>query len=261
MSRVEQDPYIQSAEIYDILAEPHWAARRPSFAEALRRMMPCGAGLVLDVGAGTGQCVQSIADTLPQARIHAVEPSVSMRVGLMTRVLADADLRRRVTVHPSTFEDALLPNNFDGALICGCIGYFDKPARARLWKRVAACLAPSGAVLVDVMPVQEPCEVPEARVASTRVGDHRYDVWLRGTPAGRADLMRWDMCFEQFEGEACVRRVSIQREWHAFGLAQLLREAAHAGFESETLADSPVPAALLRLRAARPAPPTSPHKA
>jgi precorrin-6B methylase 2 len=249
MPRVEPDHYIQSAEIYDILSEPHWAARRPSVAQALARMMPSGAGLVLDIGAGTGQCVKTIADTLPQARIHAIEPSGSMRIGLMTRVLADADLRRRVTVHPTAFEDALLPPNLDGVIICGCIGYFDKPARSRLWKRIAAGLAPSGTVLVDVMPVQEPCAVPHTRVASVPVGEHRYDIWLRGTPMGRSDLMRWDMCFEQFEGEACVRRVSVQREWHAFSLAQLLREAAQAGFESEILADSPVPAALLQAAA------------
>jgi hypothetical protein len=246
MPRPEPDHYIQSAEIYDILSEAHWAARRPSVAQALARMMPSGAGLMLDVGAGTGLCVKTIADTLPQARIHAVEPSASMRVGLMTRVLADADLRRRVTVHPTAFEHALLPPRLDGAMICGCIGYFDKSARSRLWQRLATCLVSSGAVLVDVMPVQEPCVVPHTRIASVPVGEHRYDVWLRGTPMGRADLMRWDMCFEQFEGDACVRRVSVQREWHAFSLAQLLREAAQAGFQSETLADSPVPAALLR---------------
>jgi hypothetical protein len=74
MPRVEPDHYIQSAEIYDILSEPHWAARRPSVAQALARMMPSGAGLVLDIGAGTGQCVKTIADTLPHPNDCPPEP-------------------------------------------------------------------------------------------------------------------------------------------------------------------------------------------
>lgn len=243
-----QDAYTQSAEWYDILSAQHWRARNDSMLQTLRAARP-DAQLVIDVGSGTGVALPLIAQAYPQADIHAIEPSASMRIGLMTRILADAHLRRQVTVHPHGIADATLPSGIDVALICGCVGFFDEATRKALWPRLAAALAPGGVVLVDVMPLDKPQPVPESRVASSDVGRHRYDIWLSGQPVEQEpELIRWHMRFEQHGGETQIRSVPIQRDWRAFGLDKIIDEAAGAGFASERLTNSPVPAALLHLR-------------
>ncbi|SHI25608.1 methyltransferase [Pollutimonas bauzanensis] len=244
---VSSDNYIQAAEMYDILSEQHWQSRQRSLRNALIAARP-DAKLVLDVGSGTGMALKFITEALPGAHIHAIEPSASMRVGLMTRVLADAQLRRQVTVHPTDIAQAVLPADIDVALVCGCVGFFDDATRRALWPRLAAALAPAGVVLVDVMPLDATRHLPESRVASVDVGQHRFDIWLSGHPVDDGlELIRWRMRFEQLDGDTAVRSFSIERDWRAFSLDTLLAEAAEAGFQAQPLADSPVPAALLRL--------------
>ncbi|MFJ5483617.1 class I SAM-dependent methyltransferase [Pectobacterium actinidiae] len=243
-----QDAYTQSAEWYDMLSAQHWRARHDSMLQTLRAARP-DAKLVIDVGAGTGVALPLIAQAYPQASIHAIEPSASMRIGLMTRILADAHLCRQVTVHPHDIAAAALPAGIDLALICGCIGFFDEATRHALWPRLRAALAPGGVVLVDVMPLDKPQAVPESRVASVDVGQHRYDIWLSGQPVEQEqEVIRWHMRFEQYDGQTQIRSVPITRDWRAFSLDKILDEAAGSGFTSERLTNSPVPAALLRLR-------------
>ncbi|AJK49667.1 hypothetical protein BGL_2c16000 [Burkholderia plantarii] len=247
MAMREADPYVQSAELYDLLSETHWQARRASLAATLEQVRD--AEVVLDIGTGTGPYLPMLAAALPVARIHAVEPSASMRVGLMTRIVADAELRRRVSVQPVGFDDARLPARIDFAMVCGCLGFMDEAARARLWRRLAASLAPDARVLADLMPLDRPQVVDEMRAVSTEVGAHRYDVWLSGAPAGD-DRVRWTTRYEQWDGEHLVRRFTVERDWHAFALTRLIDEAAVAGLQAQRLDASPVPAVLLRPQAA-----------
>jgi len=241
----ETDHYVQSAEMYDLLSEPHWISRRDSVCAALSPMAQMH-GNVLDIGAGTGACVQIVAQMLPHVNIYAVEPSASMRVGLMARVLHDPDLRKRVTICAEPFQSALLPERLDLVVACGCIGYFDQEDRTNLWHRLSSHLAPQGSVLVDVMALDRPREFADTCIASTKIGAYCYDIWLDGHP-GEGDIMRWKMRFEVRDNGQIVRQFSIERDWHAFGIDQLAAEAAEVGFVASPLKNSPVPAMMLRL--------------
>jgi len=242
-----QDPYTESAEWYDILSELHWRTRRSYVHDALHAACP-DAKRVLDIGSGTGLALAIMAGLYPQAEIHAVEPSACMRIGLMTRILADAQLRKQVTVHPVDIAQATLPAEIDVALVCGCVGFFDDSTRRELWPRLAKALTPAGVVLVDVMPLDKPQTIPESQVASAEVGQHRYDIWLSGQPIENdSESIRWHMRFVQSDGTQPIRNFTIERNWRAFGLQKILDEAGAAGFRAEPLTNSPVPAALLRL--------------
>lgn len=246
MTHLEEDHYVQSAEMYDMLAESHWSSRRASVVAFLESVGP-KAQVVVDVGAGTGHCVMLAAEVLPDARIHAIEPSPSMRVGLMTKILADPDLRRRVDVYPASFQNAPLPQDADIVLICGCVGYLDKDERQEMFRRVAACLSPQGVVLIDVMPLEQPQVVPQTKLPSVAVGSHTFDISLSGNPVEGTDITRWSMRFEQTASGVVIRSFEIDRDWHTFSLASLLEEAKAAGFRHQMLDGSPVPAALLTL--------------
>jgi len=243
-----QDHYVQSAEWYDILAEQHWRGRYASVRHALHSACP-QAKRVLDIGSGTGLVLTTLADMYPQAEIHAVEPAASMRIGLMARILADTHLRQHVTVHPVGIEQATLPADIDVVLLCGCVGFFDDATRRALWSRLAASLTVGGIVLVDVMPLDRPQSVPESQVANVEVGLHHYVIWLGGHPVeNNPEMMRWHMRFEQHEEDRLIRHFAINRDWRAFGLQKIVDEAGEVGFKAEPLADSPVPATLLRLQ-------------
>ncbi len=241
---MSHDPYALSAEFYDVLSEQQWQARKAPIAAALRQA-PAGAGPVLDVGAGTGPCVRVIADSLPEVPIVAVEPSAAMRAALVGRIMQDPDLRRRVTVLAGRLEEVSLPPRLSAAVICGTIGYFDREARRALWSDLAGRLAPGGVVVVDVMMLSQPQEVPFMKVAGTRMGEQDYEVWLEGRPAD-AGTMHWTLTYRVVRGEELLRTFCAEHDWHTFGLEQVAEEAAQAGFSFEPLADALIPAGLLR---------------
>ena len=240
---MEADHYVQSAAVYDILSGPHWSARQASVRSAFQ---PVGdlAGVVLDVGAGSGTALRLIADTIPNCSILALEPSASMRIGLMTKVLLDDELRRRVTIEEQSIQNASLPDRLSAVLICGCIGYLDGNERGAMWKSLASRLDSRGLILADVMMLDRPHAVPETKVASVEVGRRTYEMWVSGEPGG-SDLMLWNMGCRILEGDEVIRSFNVVREWHTFGIRELLEEASAAGLMGEVLKDSPVPAAVL----------------
>lgn len=61
-------------------------------------------GPIVDVGAGTGFGVDVIAGVLPDARIPAIEPSVSLRSGSFTRVMLRTGLHRSAPASDATSE-------------------------------------------------------------------------------------------------------------------------------------------------------------
>lgn len=84
------------------------------------------------------------------------------------------------------------------------------------------------------------------QVASTDVGDHRYEVWLQGTPRD-ARTMHWTLTYRLLAGERELRRVTAEHDWLTFGLEQLATEASDAGFRFEPLGDALIPAGIFRL--------------
>ena len=92
-----EDFYTQSAEMYDILSEQHWKTRENTFIESLY-LMGINRGNWLNIGAGTGQELAILAQTFPNIHILAIEPSASMRIGLMTRLMMLPKIQHQVTV-------------------------------------------------------------------------------------------------------------------------------------------------------------------
>ncbi|WP_053078642.1 class I SAM-dependent methyltransferase [Methylobacterium tarhaniae] len=242
----EADAYAQTAELYEILSEQHWSERRDSILRTLADAAGM-TGHVVDIGAGTGRGTALIADHIPHVSVMAIEPSASMRVGLMTRVFANRTMRDRVTVCDRRFQEAELPSRLSAAFAFGSIGFLGRQDRRAFWLRLQRCLDEEGFVFADLMRVGAPQVVDETRVASADVGEQRYEIWLSGRP-GAQDTIVWTMRCEILRGSRIVRRFIIEREWHAFGLSQLADEAREANFDMFPIEHSPVPAAIFRRR-------------
>ncbi|MBB5232950.1 class I SAM-dependent methyltransferase [Deinococcus budaensis] len=136
---------------YDRLAASYdrqWGryARRTA-QEVLDALPPLEAGILLDVGSGTGTLLALARARFPGARLVGAEPSAGMR-GVAARTLAG----QGVTLLTSPAEALALPDASVDALTClNVLHYLADPAAAlREWRRV---LRPGASlVLQDYVP-------------------------------------------------------------------------------------------------------------
>jgi len=217
------DPYAQSAEFYEVMALPHWEPKRAVLLSALSEAGEITEPVV-DIGSGTGLSTITVAEAVPGAAIHAVEPSPAMRAVLMSRILTREDITNRVTVHAEAAEQFALPDRIGAAVLFGVIGFLDPQARQRFWQNLRPRLTPQAPVLVEVMALEQPMEIPELMIAQQQVGNRRNEILISGEPAG-VDAELWTMRYVVREGDSIVREFTSNYTWHTVGLAALAREA------------------------------------
>lgn len=153
------------AEFHDLFMGP---AR-----ERLRHVLEGTFGLltdrdtVRDIGAGTGVGTRALAQ-VTDARIIAVEPSLTMRSVLAARVFDDPALRDRVTVLAGSAPEVLAPleaASASGFVAAHVLGRLGAGARAALFAELARLLAPGGAGEVTANhPVHEDLPTPQTRL-------------------------------------------------------------------------------------------------
>jgi trans-aconitate methyltransferase len=226
--------YDITSQYYDAMANDQLVAVREKIAAAMQGV-DCSQGPIIDIGAGTGLTTQVIARALPTAEILAIEPHAGMRAALMTRVCADPDLQRRVTILPMGIFEAPLPAIISGAVASAVLVHFDALERARLWQLLRSRLAPGGRVVTDIQ-CPEAVDLPETRMASSRVGHIEYEGYAQAMaiPPSR---QRWRMTYRALLDGAEIERRVAEFVCHAASAGEIAKEATEAGFEVQAQPD------------------------
>jgi tRNA (cmo5U34)-methyltransferase len=162
--------------------------------EVARAAEGVAARRMLELGTGTGITSRRVLAVHPEAHLTGVDSSEVM---LAAADLPGADLRLQ------DLREALPDGPFDLVFSSLAVHHLDAPAKAALFARVAAALAPGGRfVLADVIVPEDPADVDIPL-------DYGFDL-----PEAVPDLLRW-------LGEAGLdARVS----WQARDLAVLVAD-------------------------------------
>ena len=218
-----EDPYGEAtAEFYDLLATAHWQTFGLQLLDLLADADP-SAGPILDIGAGTGVGLAYLLTAVPDARIHALEPSRAMRTALHTRLALDNDLRRVTTVEPHTLEQAELPERACALVASATLGHLGDDERARLWRYVAEQMPAGAPAVIEVLPPDRPLTVPPTRYRELRVGEYVYEGWQQGEPADEFH-MAWTMTYRVLHDQEEVAGYSVRSRWRCFGVDDLRAE-------------------------------------
>lgn len=218
------DPYAAAtAEYYELLATAHWQRTGGELAELLAGV-DASAGPIVDVGAGTGIGLPYLLAAVPDAHVHAIEPSKAMRTALHTRLLLDPALAGRVTVDPRRVGSAL-PDRACAVVLSAVLGHLTDGERSMLW-RFAAERMPTGApVVVEVLPPHRPVSIEPVRYAARPVGRYTYEGWQSGEPAGER-VMRWTMLYRVLDGDAVVQEQSVTSTYRCWSPDDVIAEVA-----------------------------------
>ncbi|MFJ4439333.1 Gfo/Idh/MocA family oxidoreductase [Streptomyces sp. NPDC088923] len=221
-------PYDTSAEFFNLVAAEHTeTASAPAVAELLADA-DLSYGPVADIGAGTGLLTEAVARARPDVEVFACEPATGMRAVLMSRVVSDPHLRARVTVTDDRAPELDLPDRLGAVLLCGVLGHLDTEQRALLWRYLRPRLGPASPVVVELMGLEEPVELPQTRTATARAGRHTYAWWFSGGPDPEEPrAMRLRSTWRVHEDGAAdpVREVRDSYRWWPFGLRAVEEES------------------------------------
>ena len=118
--------------------------------EAVAAAAGVGASRILELGTGTGESARRVLARHPGASLVGIDASADM---LAVADLPGADLR------VARLEDELPAGPFDLASSVLAVHHLDGPAKADLFRRVAAVLRPGGRfVLGDVVVPEDPAD-------------------------------------------------------------------------------------------------------
>lgn len=221
------DPYARSGQFVDIMIAGWWEHHGASVAEALREL-PSDAGPVVDAGAGGGWGTLLLADSLPGARILAIEPSPVLRAVLLSRVASSEDTRTRVTVDGADLLSARLPERVGGVLAANLIGHLSPHERDSLWGDLGIRLAPGAFALANLPHPVVPERVERAPMSEVRVGERVYVGWAGAEPDG-PERVAWHMTYEVHEGERLISRDEVRYRWWTVSESALHAETAPHG--------------------------------
>jgi SAM-dependent methyltransferase len=217
---MEAGSYDEIAEFHDLFMEPVWERLRPVLEEAFGALTE--RDTVLDIGAGTGVGTRALAQ-VTDARIIAVEPSLTMRSVLTARVFDDPALRDRVTVVAGSAPGVLAPleaGSASGFVAAHVLGHLDAGARAALFAELARLLAPgvTGVVTVN-RPVHVDLPTPQERLT---IGTRTY---TEQHVAGEDGAAQSVYTVRDGSGEV-VREHRFTSSWESVTAREVAREAA-----------------------------------
>lgn len=239
---MRDDFYADNAEWYGALV----AAWQEGTETGVRALLGTISGDVVDIASGVGSCLPLLRG-LGAERLFAVEPSQSMRAGLMTTVASDSDLMARTTVIAAAFPDALdqLPPQWSAVVMLNAIGHLDEENRGRLWSALRDRLVPGACFVVSLQPPDKVTAIPWTDFGTVRVGEHRLQTRGRAEPLDDARVvwtMEWSL--RDAAGQILVTR-SATHAWWALSRADLTAEAAARGL---TPVDGPAAGHLFAFR-------------
>ncbi|MBC2681576.1 class I SAM-dependent methyltransferase [Corynebacterium anserum] len=228
------------AEWYDAVAQEYWRETKPLLLDVLQPWSG-ETGLAADIGAGTGLTTQLLA-TVCRGEVLACEPEEAMRVGIMSKIAGEDDMRRRVTIAPWTVHDLVRTVDEPITLITAIsmIDHLLPSERAELLQWAAAHLIPKGALIIGPY---EDTGAPNTRdngvttpmqdeklgncYTSEYVGRFRYEGWAKLDDSHQHT--RWLMTWQLYEGDSLLEQRSSDFIVYPTSRQELINQAEDAG--------------------------------
>ena len=224
------DPYGEAtAEFYDLLATGMWEPFGKQLLDLLADVDP-SSGPIIDIGSGSGIGLRYLHAAVPDARVHAIEPSKAMRTALHTRLADDEALRETTTVVPFSFADAPLPELACAVIVSAAYGHLSGAERSRLWQYLAKCMPAGAPVVIGVLPPDRPTTVPLVRYRALAVGDYTYEGWQSGKPVDDR-TMSWTLVYRVLDGDRMIAEHTASSQWRCDGVDDIRTEIAPYGLE------------------------------
>lgn len=229
--------YGDTIEFYDIAAFSH-----PQLSESVLRkfvkIAKMNAGILLDIGAGTGKIATEVAKMVPDKEVIALEPSKYMRIAFMSRLMEYIEVREQITVLPLPAGKYDYEEEICGILCMGVLGHMKMEERQYLLRKLEDKLTPNVPVLIGLLD-QRFISMPKgSQISVAYQGRLRYETYITDIKQIADDQWEWSMDYKVFCKEKLINIVESHMCWTYDSAESVLNELAQAHFRGIRLSDT-----------------------
>ncbi|MEV0149252.1 MULTISPECIES: class I SAM-dependent methyltransferase [unclassified Nonomuraea] len=227
---MNEDIYAVAVPFYDLF---HEDGHVPGIRELLPPLLAGVRRSVMEIGAGTGLITELIARETP-AEIYAVEPSLGMRSVLVSRLAAEPDTLRRVTVLPCGALDVEVEEPVEAIVMISVLQSFPVAERAKLWRVLAGQLEPGGRLIFNWRDPVASAPDELRTMGSYQVGRHVYEVAGQVLEvAGESTTSRFVYRIRRRHDDVVLSEDEVVITNHRPSTGNLVAELEAAGFARE----------------------------
>ncbi|MEU8321773.1 class I SAM-dependent methyltransferase [Nonomuraea sp. NPDC048881] len=222
---MDDDQYSRAVPFYDLW---HEDGHVPEIRESLPPLLKGVRGGVMEIGAGTGLITEVIVRAT-EGEVYAVEPAPAMRSVLLSRLSADEQARRRVTVLACGALDVDVDEPVEAVVMISVLQAFPAGRREELWRVLARQLEPGGLLLFNWRERPAPTPGELELMGSYQVGRHAYEVWGQVLDV-TGETVRSRFLYRIRQRGVVISEDEVTSEAHRPGGDRLAAELTAAGF-------------------------------
>ncbi|MFX1285798.1 MAG: class I SAM-dependent methyltransferase [Promethearchaeota archaeon] len=161
------------------------------------------AGLILDIGAGTGRIAIPLAKR--GVRVVCIEPSPAMRNEFSQKLKHQSDLFDKITLITGDVQSFELPEVFPAAFLSGSFDHIPDSERVTSLQNINRHLKPGGIVIFDVY-IGGMKDSPLALVDTVKRGDYEYKRFI-STKTLPDDIIEVLLVYETYKQGKLIEKI------------------------------------------------------
>lgn len=227
--------YGLEAEFYDITSRSSWNRDKKIIDEIMPLVKKDG--IVLDIGAGTGNVSIYISEIFDCEKIYAIEKSPEMRIALMSKLQTVIAKKNNITVLDKSVFEIEFTKGISAVLLLGVIGHLNIYEREFLWRNLSEKIDNTSPILISNLN-RDIFNIKNGTILErVRVGECEYELVMNEKNYMEENRIRWEFQINLYQSNAVQKKMVYTLEWEDIQNEHIIDELDKFGIKGVQISD------------------------
>lgn len=196
------------------------------------------AGIILDIGAGTGKTTIEMANMICDKEIIALEPSAYMRTAFMARLMEHNEVKERISLLPIDVGKYSFRDKISGVMCMGVLGHLKRDEQEKLLYKLDKNLNINVPILIELLEPKFLVAPVGSRISVATQGRLRYETYITDIKQVGMDQWTWRLTYKVFCGKNIVSTVDSLMSWNYQSVEKILNQLTKMHFRTAKLSET-----------------------